>query len=126
MVIIAKVHVVVIGVIVVVLALGAFGLSRLTKTDNANFEPDYIKLAKCLTENGVTMYGSKTCPHCSTQKEAFGKAFEYINYVECTEQREVCSAHEIQYLPTWEFADGNKMPGKIELAELGLIAGCEI
>jgi hypothetical protein len=44
-----------------------------------------IELAKVMQENGVSMYGAYWCPHCSRQKELFGKeAWSYINYVECS------------------------------------------
>lgn len=44
-----------------------------------------IELAKVMKEKGVTMYGAYWCPHCSRQKELFGKeAWGYINYVECS------------------------------------------
>lgn len=44
-----------------------------------------IELAKELKQNGVTMYGTYWCPHCSRQKELFGaEAWSIMNYVECS------------------------------------------
>lgn len=43
-----------------------------------------IELAKKMKEKGISMYGAFWCPHCSRQKEIFGKeAWAYIDYVEC-------------------------------------------
>ena len=43
-----------------------------------------IELAKYLQSSGAIMYGAFWCPHCSRQKELFGKeAWKYISYVEC-------------------------------------------
>ena len=67
--------------------------------------------AKCLTENGVDLYGSVTCPHCTTQKEMFGDALKFIDYTECTENQQKCAEEEIQYLPTWKFNDGTSVSG---------------
>jgi glutaredoxin len=50
-----------------------------TSTDQA------IELAKMMREKGISMYGTYWCPHCSRQKDLFGKeAWTYINYVECS------------------------------------------
>ena len=51
--------------------------------------PQAIELAKILKENNVVMYGAYWCPHCSRQKELFGKeAWDILlvngNYVECS------------------------------------------
>src|SRR6266481_6317857 len=39
--------------------------------------------AKCLTSRNAKMYGLYWCTHCQDQKEMFGYAFQYVNYVEC-------------------------------------------
>jgi glutaredoxin-related protein len=51
------------------------------------------------------LYGSKICPHCLKQKELFGDSFQYINYVECTEEYKRCA--DLRGVPAREFADGN-------------------
>src|SRR6266700_8112952 len=40
--------------------------------------------AQCLKDRGAKMYGAWWCPHCADQKEMFGFAFQYVNYVECS------------------------------------------
>src|SRR3982750_4258242 len=40
--------------------------------------------AKCLNKSGAKIYGAWWCPHCADQKELFGFAFQYVNYVECS------------------------------------------
>jgi len=87
---------------------------------------DIDKLASCLTEKGAVMYGASWCPHCQAQKEAFGTAFSKINYVECEEQKEKCSAEEITGLPTWKFADGSRVMGEQDFDVLAEKTGCEI
>ena len=43
----------------------------------------YDGFAKCLASKQAKMYGLYWCPHCAEQKEMFGKAFQYVPYVEC-------------------------------------------
>ena len=50
-----------------------------SEVDEQSYE---AQLAKHLTEEGAVMYGAYWCPHCSDQKQSFGKAFKYIQYVE--------------------------------------------
>src|SRR2546430_1164979 len=45
--------------------------------------------AQCLTSKGTKMYGAWWCPHCKDQKESFGFALQYVNYVERSEERRV-------------------------------------
>ena len=79
-------------------------------------------LAKCLTANGVTMYGSATCPHCLAQKAAFGTSFQYVNYVECTKDFSRCS--KLKGVPTWEFKDGTQLEGFQQLSVLAEKTAC--
>ncbi|PJA45222.1 hypothetical protein CO174_04305 [Candidatus Uhrbacteria bacterium CG_4_9_14_3_um_filter_50_9] len=91
----------------------------------------YDEFAQCLTEQGVTMYGAWWCPHCTNQKEAFGDAFDSVNYVECSSpgsrsMNSTCQAAGIEGYPTWEFADGTRASGEQDLEFLSEQAGCEL
>lgn len=80
--------------------------------------------AKCLTENGAEVYGSKDCPHCQTQKEMFGESVKFVNYIECTLNYQKCAEEEIKYLPTWKFADGAVTTGVKSFDYLADKTGC--
>ena len=87
--------------------------------------------AKCLTENGVTMYGAYWCPHCQNQKEMFGKSFENIAYVECSlpnraGQTQACKDAKINAYPTWEFRNGERIEGEVSLQGLSQKTGCRL
>lgn len=92
----------------------------------------YISFAQCLNEKGAVMYGAYWCPHCATQKKLFGKqAFEKINYVECDPRGEngnpkLCLEKKIDGYPTWDFVDGSRAEGVIELSELAAKTGCSL
>ena len=81
--------------------------------------------AQCLTENDAVMYGAYWCGHCKQQKEDFGDAFALINYVECTEETETCTAAGIQGFPTW-IIDGELFPGRQSFERLASLTGCSL
>lgn len=70
------------------------------------------------------MYGSVNCSHCQSQKKMFGDSFQYINYVECTEEFDRCA--NISGVPTWEISEGNFLEGRQELAVLAKATNCEL
>lgn len=86
------------------------------------------RLAQCLTQKQVKMYGTFWCSHCQNQKKAFGSAWQYINYVECSEadgnQTETCRQAGIQGYPTWDFGNGLRESGEISFQDLAKKAGC--
>jgi glutaredoxin len=86
---------------------------------------NYDSLAQCLTEKGVIMYGTEWCGFCKKQKEAFGDSFQYIDYIDCDQNREACNEAGISGYPTWQI-DGELSPGLTPLENLASLAGCEI
>ena len=87
--------------------------------------------AKCLTEKGMKLYGSKNCGWCEKQKELFGVSFQYVAYIECidpeTEQwSEECGAAGIKSVPTWQMPDGEKISGFKTLEVLAESSGCPL
>lgn len=86
---------------------------------------EYDEFAKCLTDKGVVMYGSALCGACKSQKELFGESFQLVNYVECTEQSELCAEKGIRAVPTWEI-DGILYTGRHSLEALSELCGCPL
>jgi hypothetical protein len=87
--------------------------------------------AKCLTSRNAKMYGLYWCPHCEEQKEMFGYAVQYVNYVECgvkgvRAETEECKQAGVKNFPTWQFADGSRLEGAQPLAVLGQKTGCSL
>lgn len=75
-----------------------FGGFRVTnKERNEKIE----QFAKCLASKEITMYGAYWCSHCQREKAAFGEAFKFVPYVECTKEPAKCSAKGITGFPTW-------------------------
>jgi hypothetical protein len=87
--------------------------------------------AKCLTAKKAKMYGLYWCPHCAEQKELFGSAFQYVQYVECgvpgtKKETEECKAAGVAHFPTWEFSDKSRKEAVLQLDALSKQTGCPV
>jgi len=117
-----------ISTIIIVLAI----VVALVLLQRASSKPSiYNEFAACLGEKGATFYGAFWCPHCGDQKKAFGRAEEFLPYVECSTpdgqgQTEVCIEKGIESYPTWEFADGSRVTGEQTMSFLAEKTGCEL
>jgi hypothetical protein len=91
----------------------------------------YDNFAKCLTSKQAKMYGAYWCPHCTDQKAQFGRAFQYVNYVECAikgsnEMTPACKAAGIKHYPTWQFGANPPVEGEFPMEELSDKTGCPL
>lgn len=96
------------------------GCSQPTQTGNLD------EFAQCLTEKWAIMYGSASCPHCQSQKAMFGDSFQYVTYVECTEEAERCGKELKWNVPARKFADGSIVEWKQSLAKLSAKSDCPL
>ncbi len=92
---------------------------------------ELIPFAKCLADSGAKFYGAFWCPHCQAQKALFGRAVEYIPYIECSTpntqgQTAICTAEKIESYPTWIFADGTRQVGEVSLVDLSEKTKCPL
>jgi large repetitive protein len=108
---------------VLILAGGIYLISEQGRPVEASEE--IHKLASCLTEKDVKMYGAYTCPYCKEQRAMFGDAVEKMQYVECTKESKTCVDMNIESYPTWVFPDGTRSLGMQPLATIAQKAGCE-
>lgn len=85
--------------------------------------------ARCLARNGATFYGTVWCPHCDAQRDLFGRSFRWLSYVECSIDGTQAIAPECAGLsgfPTWTFADGSQVGGRLSLEQLARRSGCSL
>jgi hypothetical protein len=68
--------------------------------------------AKCLSAKNAVMYGASWCSHCQNEKKAFGSSWQYVHYVECAENPQVCLDAGVQGFPTWVLSGDQKFPGE--------------
>jgi hypothetical protein len=91
----------------------------------------YDAFAKCLAAKQTKMYGLYWCPHCAEQKAMFGRAFQYVPYVECAikgsrELAPACSAAGVKLFPSWQFGTNPPKEGVYPLEELSDKTGCSL
>ena len=90
-------------------------------------ETPEILLAKCLTEKGTKLYTASTCPHCIKQKALFNDGVSFLPDTECAGKdgwAKVCLDAGVDAVPTWIFANREKLTGQTLLATLAEKSGC--
>lgn len=96
------------------------------------FSPSVLAdFAKCLTEKKAVFYGMYDCPHCLAQKADFGRAMQYVNYVECKLDggktwADECKKENITATPTWKFDGKDEVSGRQSLQFLADKTGCPL
>jgi len=116
------------GIVFVVVAIGAAVLLSVSENNKTG---KYDAFATCLDENGATFWGAFWCPNCANQKKMFGKSSSLLPYVECStpdggSQTEECAQAGIEGYPTWDFADGTRQVGVIEIEKLAELSSCPL
>ena len=87
-----------------------------------------VLLAKCLKEKGVKLYTSSTCSHCTRQKALFNEGVGFLPNIECLAidgWSQECKNAGIDAVPSWIFANGEKLTGETALASLAEKSGCD-
>lgn len=110
-------------IVVVVVIVGLFYWSYALKAIPSG---KYDAFAQCVAEQEFTMYGAYWCPHCKAEKARFGDAFQYIPYVECTEDVARCEAAGIRGYPTWIATSGERYEGELGLERISKITSCPL
>ncbi len=85
-------------------------------------DPALTALAQCLTDRGIAMYGSDTCPACLQQKGSFAQSFKYIEYIEC-DKSDACREAQIRVTPTWVYED-QRLEGVQGIGTLAEFSNC--
>ncbi len=112
----------------IVLVVGGIAFAKINSETTPN---PYTGLAQCIADSGATFFGAFWCPHCQDQKALFGNASDLLPYVECSTpdrrgQTQTCIDEGIESYPTWRFADGSEMGGRLPREVLAEQTGCEL
>lgn len=105
------------GIVIIAVAYGIYAFS----SDESG---QHDALARCLTQEGVIMYGTDWCPHCQNQKQMFGQSFRYVNYINCDLNSAACDLAGVTGYPTWQFPDG-QASGVQSISVLAERSGCQ-
>ncbi len=113
-------------VVLIVVAAGAAGYFAFGPKAGNSSSNSLDTFARCLSGKGFTMYGLYSCPHCQAEKELFGSSFQYVNYVECSENPQKCTADNVEAVPTWIEPSGSRLVGTQTLQALSEASGCAL
>ena len=112
-------------ILIIVVAIAIIGWSVSGYFVNNGNVSNLDNFAKCLTENGATLYASQHCGACKSQKEMFGDSLKYIDHIECTENQQLCQENGIQFVPTW-IINGASYTGVQSFEKLSSLTGCSL
>lgn len=101
------------------------GLVSATVYINSSKPGQYDKFAKCLSDNGVVVYGNDHCSYTIQNLNFFGKSKKYLNYVKCVENKSLCNDLAVKITPTWEI-DGKTYSGVLNFDRLSELSGCAL
>ncbi len=86
----------------------------------------YDGFAQCLTDKDITMYGAEWCHFCKQQKQLFGKSFQFVTYVECPQNQQLCDEKGVEGYPTWITKEGQLYSGVQSMEFLSAISDCNL
>jgi hypothetical protein len=115
----------ILGIVIVAVVAAAYFMARHRRASHL------ASFAQCLSAKQVKMYGAYWCPHCADQKELFGSSFEYVPYFECgikgsRDESPACLQAGVKRFPTWQFPDGERKEGVMQLKPLSEKTGCSL
>ena len=98
--------------ILILLAIGFYVTSYVitkytgyTITGKAVYKRDeQIQIAQCLSNKKVVLYCSGLSLNCMRQRKTLGDGFEYLNYVNCDDAKNVDDCKDLN-LPAWKIGD---------------------
>lgn len=127
-----KIH---IAILLAVIVIGIILVMKLV-AESAKEQGKALVFAQCLADSGAKFYGAFWCPHCQQQERMLGLSRNKLEkkaglYIECSTpdargQKQICKDAGIDGYPTWEFADGTRMSGEIELGVLAEKTNCSL
>lgn len=116
--------------LVIAIIVGLIFLRQYSNNPRAEVVTKFDAFAECLANAGAQFYGAYWCPHCQDQKKMFNNS-KKLPYIECSTpngqgRTQVCIDANVESYPTWIFADGSRLDGVKQLAELGEKTSCEV
>lgn len=117
----------IIFIVLVIVIIGGFGIYTGLKPQGPGKFDDF---AQCIKSSGAEFYGAFWCTHCQDQKDEFGSSQQYLPYIECSNadntQTQICIDKKIESYPTWIFADGTNLSGKLSFETLAQKTQCAL
>jgi thiol-disulfide isomerase/thioredoxin len=122
-------------IIILIVGVATTAIVRSKQSGSPVASGKYDTFTQCLKDKGAVFYGAFWCPHCRQQKQMFGSSAKLLPYVECStpdgkRQTQACIDKKIESYPTWELADGTRLPVEssagVSLETLAAKTSCEL
>ena len=117
-----KVFITFLALVLVVVLLYFFTNWFSKTTGYAVGENEKIKIAQCLSGKGAKMLGTLSCGDCIQEKDLFGEAFKFLNFIDCGQPNSGCA--NIENNLAWQI-NGTIYYGFRNLTELQNLSGCQ-
>ena len=117
---------IILAVVAVAITIGGLVYWSYSETNKPSV---YSEFAQCIADSGAKFYGAFWCTHCQSQKKMFGSAAKLLPYIECSTPDAkslfpICTEKKIESFPTWDFADGSRQTGEMQLSALAEKTKC--
>jgi len=109
----------------IILLILIVGLVLATSYVKSSQPGESDSFAKCLTDKGVVVFGNDYCTYTAQNLNFFGKSKQYLNYIKCIDNEELCNSKGIITTPTWEI-NGETYSGVLNFNKLSELSGCEL
>jgi len=96
-------------------AVAVFYAVKVFRKTDTGLDPE---IAACLKSKGLKFYGTYSCSNCLEQKKILGGYLKSVLYIECTQNPVLCENANIKRVPTWEFLDGSRHEGVLQINDL--------
>ena len=115
------------GFLVLIVGVIIFAVARPTGQVTATGQGggNFDEFAECITEQGAIFYGTEWCGFCQQQKAMFGASMDYVNFIDCDQNRNTCMSEGIQGYPTWKI-NGQLYSGVQQMSRLSELTGCAL
>ena len=110
----------IISIIVLIIILTSITINSYMKKPG-----EYDDFTKCLTQQGVVVYGNDFCTYTAQQLNYFGKSKQFLNYVKCIDNKQLCDSKGVSITPTWEI-NGEMYEQVQGFEKLAQLSGCEL
>jgi hypothetical protein len=104
----------ILSIIIILIIIGIFWIKG---NDNINKED-----AICIGENSE-LYSKLGCPACEKQEKMFGKYYEHLNMIDCSDNFQECADAQIIGTPTW-IINEQEYRGIQSIEKLKELTGC--
>ncbi len=99
---------------------------KIEEENNVSSDIEETSFISCLKEEGVVIYGSRTCPYCVQLVKAFEDYDDFYNiYIDCVDEGQICNENNVRAYPEVRIK-GETIRGGRTPEALSELTNCEL